>query len=92
MAFHEDKETHHDERIEHATTTLSARSSAASSANKASAADAVEAEQIVGQWRDGTIEEKRLVRKLDWRILPCAWVLYLLGYLDRANVRYVNDV
>lgn len=38
------------------------------------------------QWVEGTAEEKKLVRKLDWRILPCTWVLYLLGYLDRANV------
>jgi hypothetical protein len=38
------------------------------------------------RWINGTIEEKRLVRKLDWRILPCTWVLYLLGFLDRANI------
>ncbi|KAL3461764.1 major facilitator superfamily domain-containing protein [Aspergillus heterothallicus] len=49
-------------------------------------ADLVDAQQLATQWVDGTAEEKRLVRKLDWRILPCTWVLYLLGYLDRANV------
>ncbi|KAL5337703.1 major facilitator superfamily domain-containing protein [Aspergillus crustosus] len=47
---------------------------------------AAEAHHIVTSWVDGTPEEKRLVRKLDWRILPCCWVLYLLGFLDRANV------
>lgn len=53
-----------------------------------SAADVAEAQQIASQWVDGTAEEKALVRKLDWRILPCTWVLYLLGFLDRANIRY----
>jgi hypothetical protein len=51
-------------------------------------ADLAEAQQLATQWVDGTPEEKRLVRKLDWRILPCTWVLYLLGFLDRANVGY----
>ncbi|OJJ08878.1 hypothetical protein ASPVEDRAFT_144990 [Aspergillus versicolor CBS 583.65] len=50
------------------------------------AADVVEAQRIVSQWVENTTEEKKLVRKLDWRILPCCWVLYLLGYLDRANI------
>ncbi|KAL4923607.1 major facilitator superfamily domain-containing protein [Aspergillus undulatus] len=45
-----------------------------------------EAEQIAATWVNGTPEEKKLVRKLDWRILPCCWVLYLLGFLDRANI------
>ncbi|KAL3441506.1 major facilitator superfamily domain-containing protein [Aspergillus insuetus] len=49
-------------------------------------ADLAEAQQLATQWVDGTPEEKRLVRKLDWRILPCTWILYLLGFLDRANV------
>lgn len=29
-------------------------------------------------------EEKALVRKFDWRILPGLSVLYLLNFLDRA--------
>ncbi|KAK4936973.1 hypothetical protein LTR10_022283 [Elasticomyces elasticus] len=33
-----------------------------------------------------TEQEKKLVRKLDWRLIPCCWVLYLLGYIDRANI------
>lgn len=44
------------------------------------------AQDEAARWVNGTIEEKRLVRKLDWRILPCTWVLYLLGFLDRANI------
>ncbi|KAJ8072786.1 hypothetical protein PM082_016345 [Marasmius tenuissimus] len=30
--------------------------------------------------------EKRLVRKIDKRIVPTIWVLYTLSYLDRANI------
>jgi len=48
--------------------------------------DLDQARQFAASWVNGTAEEKRLVRKLDWRILPCCWVLYLLGFLDRANV------
>lgn len=48
--------------------------------------EAVAAEEYATQWVNGTPEEKKLVRKLDWRILPCTWVLYLLGFLDRANI------
>jgi hypothetical protein len=31
-------------------------------------------------------EEKRLVRKLDWKLLPILTVLYLLSFLDRSNL------
>ena len=48
--------------------------------------DLDQARQFAASWVNGTAEEKKLVRKLDWRILPCCWVLYLLGFLDRANV------
>lgn len=48
--------------------------------------DLDQARQLAAQWVDGTDAEKKLVRRLDWRILPCCWVLYLLGFLDRANV------
>jgi hypothetical protein len=27
--------------------------------------------------------EKRLVRKLDFRILPVLWILYLVNFIDR---------
>jgi hypothetical protein len=30
--------------------------------------------------------EKRLVRKLDWTLMPTIWVLYLFNYLDRNNI------
>ncbi|KAJ7689412.1 MFS general substrate transporter [Mycena rosella] len=31
-------------------------------------------------------EERRLVRRLDWRILPITCLLYLFAYLDRSNL------
>ncbi|CAE6495070.1 unnamed protein product [Rhizoctonia solani] len=30
--------------------------------------------------------ERKLVRKLDWIIMPISWILYLLAYLDRSNL------
>lgn len=52
-------------------------------------ADVLQAKDFADQFANGRSEaEKRLVRKLDWRILPCCWTLYLLGYLDRANIGY----
>jgi hypothetical protein len=29
------------------------------------------------------VDEKKLVRKIDWHVLPCICVLYLLSFLDR---------
>ncbi len=34
----------------------------------------------------GTVNEKRLLRILDLRLLPAVSVLYLLSFLDRSNV------
>ncbi|KAI0366855.1 MFS general substrate transporter [Pilatotrama ljubarskyi] len=33
-----------------------------------------------------SVEERRLVRKLDWRIMPIACIMYLFAYLDRSNL------
>ncbi|KAI4673168.1 uncharacterized protein J4E78_001675 [Alternaria triticimaculans] len=30
--------------------------------------------------------ERRLIRKLDFRILPVLWILYLVNFIDRANI------
>ena len=70
-------------RIEHASDTPSIKSNGDVLKPEE---DTKEANQIAANWREGTEEERKLVRKLDWRILPCTWVLYLLGYLDRANI------
>ncbi|KAK4149505.1 major facilitator superfamily domain-containing protein [Chaetomidium leptoderma] len=34
----------------------------------------------------GEVNEKALLRKIDWRLLPAVGVLYLLSFLDRSNV------
>lgn len=34
----------------------------------------------------GTAEERRLVRKIDFTLLPCLWWMYVLAYLDRGNI------
>ncbi|KAK0638538.1 major facilitator superfamily domain-containing protein [Cercophora newfieldiana] len=34
----------------------------------------------------GPINERKLLRKLDWRLLPAVGILYLLSFLDRSNV------
>jgi len=34
------------------------------------------------------INEKSLVRKLDWKLLPPLTLLYLLSFLDRSNGMY----
>ena len=31
-------------------------------------------------------EEKKLLRKIDMRLIPTVWFMYLLSYLDRSNI------
>lgn len=31
-------------------------------------------------------EEKKLVRKIDMRLLPMIWIMYLLSYMDRTKL------
>lgn len=31
-------------------------------------------------------EEKKLLRKIDMRLIPTVWIMYLLSYLDRSNI------
>jgi hypothetical protein len=33
-----------------------------------------------------TPEERRLVRKIDFILLPCLWWMYILAYLDKGNI------
>jgi hypothetical protein len=76
-----------DQHVEHAPTTGSIHSGTDSGIVKdISITEVLAAQDEAAQWVNGTAEEKKLVRKLDWRILPCTWVLYLLGFLDRANI------
>ncbi|KAK8850548.1 hypothetical protein IAR55_004466 [Kwoniella newhampshirensis] len=41
---------------------------------------------LVATYVPGSDEEKRLLRKIDKRLIPCIWGLYTLSYLDRANI------
>lgn len=82
------KETSDDQRVEHAISRTSVEGMNA----KDTEADILHAQQLAAEWEDGSPAEKKLLRKLDWRILPCCWVLYLLGFLDRANVRFVESL
>lgn len=34
-------------------------------------------------------EAKAVLRKIDWRVLPVLWTLYLLQYLDKNGLNYV---
>ncbi|KIX01093.1 uncharacterized protein Z518_10159 [Rhinocladiella mackenziei CBS 650.93] len=82
MVLNDNKAT--DLQVEKVTTTVSAGSNDDFDESKRD--DLSQARQLAAQWVDGTDVEKRLIRKLDWRIVPCCWTLYLLGYLDRANI------
>jgi sugar phosphate permease len=45
-----------------------------------------EAPSSVISAESSTVNEKSLVRKLDWRLLPGVSLLYLVSFLDRSNV------
>lgn len=36
----------------------------------------------------GVIDEPALVRKITWKIIPLVFILYVISYLDRANIGY----
>jgi hypothetical protein len=38
------------------------------------------------QYVPGTDAEKRLVRKIDFILIPALWWFYILAYIDRGNV------
>lgn len=82
-----EKDNNDDHRVERVGTSASGKSSDNDIADHQ---EKTTNDGSVAQWVEGTLEEKRLVRKLDWRILPCTWVLYLLGFLDRANIGFVD--
>lgn len=41
----------------------------------------------IGQTTSEDDAEKRLLRKLDMRIVPILWLMFMLAFLDRTNVR-----
>ncbi|KPI40402.1 Thiamine pathway transporter THI73 [Cyphellophora attinorum] len=38
----------------------------------------------------GAVDEKSLVRKIDWMIMPLMWACYFLQYLDKTLINYAN--
>lgn len=34
----------------------------------------------------GTDQEKKLLRKIDLRLMPILWIMYILNYVDRTNI------
>ncbi|KAJ7213290.1 major facilitator superfamily domain-containing protein [Mycena rebaudengoi] len=56
-------------------------SSSVASNEKSAISNSIKAEGLGTQ-----IDEARLFRKLDWRILPIVTLLYLLSFIDRTNI------
>lgn len=52
--------------------------------------DLEQAQDLQASYVPDTEEEKALVRKLDWRLVPCCWTLYLLSNVDRSNIGNVS--
>lgn len=48
--------------------------------------DQQEAQRLGLEFDPNSPENKKLVRKLDWRLVPSCWALYLLSNVDRANI------
>lgn len=53
--------------------------------------DLEQAQDLQASYVPDTEEEKALVRKLDWRLVPCCWTLYLLSNVDRSNIGNVSE-
>lgn len=43
-------------------------------------------EPAVEDYIPDTLEEKKLVRKVDMYLMPTIWIMYLLSYMDRTNI------
>lgn len=48
--------------------------------------DDAERAQALAHFDSDTSAERRLVRKLDFILLPVLWIMYVLAYIDRGNV------
>lgn len=52
--------------------------------------DIEHAQQLAAAYMPGSPEEKALVRKLDWRLVPTCWTMYLLSNVDRSNIGHAK--
>lgn len=48
----------------------------------------VELQQALRDYVPGSDAEKRLLRKIDLRLMPILWIMYILNYVDRTNIVY----
>jgi hypothetical protein len=46
----------------------------------------VELQQRLRDYIPNTDAEKKLVRKIDLRLMPILWIMYILNYVDRTNI------
>lgn len=49
-------------------------------------AEEIELQQALRNYIPNTDAEKKLVRKIDMRLIPILWVMYVLNYIDRTNI------
>ncbi|KAF2733335.1 MFS general substrate transporter [Polyplosphaeria fusca] len=52
--------------------------------------DDTEIQAALQNYVPDTLEEKRLVRRIDMILLPILWWMYILAYLDRGNIANAN--
>jgi hypothetical protein len=45
----------------------------------------IDQEEVIN-YVPGTAEEKALLRKVDKRLLPILWLMYIFNYIDRTNI------
>jgi hypothetical protein len=46
----------------------------------------IELQQALKNYVPETDAEKKLRRKIDLRLMPILWVMYVLNYIDRTNI------
>jgi hypothetical protein len=46
----------------------------------------IELQQALENYIPNTDAEKKLRRKVDMRLMPILWIMYILNYVDRTNI------
>lgn len=54
-------------------------------------AEDVELQQALKNYIPDTEAERKLVRKIDMRLIPMLWIMYVLNYIDRTNIVCFHD-
>lgn len=49
-------------------------------------AEEMELQEALRNYVPDTEAEKKLVRKIDIRLIPILWIMYILNYVDRTNI------